>query len=274
MNGAEGMKNGKWVEATGTTIFVVVVLTREVVKPLDWKSLLILFGFFLVWGIIISASLATFFDDREINFFGFKISEKKNISDETKKEIIQQVNSELQPIVSRPDRRIAKLETTVKQLKDQINSSNKTLVKLSKEVSSKPDITIKKLTVSELLEGFYFTNNLEDFTKERQPIDLDGFYNTIQTAKKNDEAFKEDNYYRLIVKKYSEALAYKTIANIKAVCDARTLQDLEKLLYKAVEYPYSKDTIISIRDNLSNNSNKAKLTYEFERLIRNLDKLY
>lgn len=206
---------------------------------------------------------------------GFEITDDTNAHESSQiDEIKEKVDSRLQDKVDKLVQRMSKVEAKNKHLQGELNSINEKLIKLNKEMSRKTEIGIHKFTISELFQGFYFTNDLENFTKERQPIDLDGFHNAIQMAKKNGEAFKENNYYRLIVKKYSEALAYKTINNIKSVCDGQALKGLEKLLYKAAEYPYSKNTIISIRDDLSNNSNKTKLTYEFELLIRNLDKLY
>lgn len=65
------------------TIYLGAVLYLEFVKTIDWKSLLILFCFFFIWALIVFASLAAFFENRDIKFLGIEISAKKSSNVQT-----------------------------------------------------------------------------------------------------------------------------------------------------------------------------------------------
>lgn len=67
-------KIGNFIGIVIGTIYIAAVLYLEASRKLDWKTLLILFLFFVVWGIIVFANLAAFFDNKEINFLGVKIA--------------------------------------------------------------------------------------------------------------------------------------------------------------------------------------------------------
>jgi hypothetical protein len=176
--------------------------------------------------------------------------------------------------VDKLNQRISKTEAKNRHLQDQINGINKQLITINKEVSRKSEITIHKLTISETLQNFYRINDLENFNKTKTPVDVKNFHNTLEEAKRNNESFKHDYYYKRIVDKYSEAFAYSLIKKISSICDTDTLQKVEQTLYKAVKRPYSNAAILAIRDELTKADNKAELTLEFEHFLKELDMLY
>lgn len=183
-------------------------------------------------------------------------------------------NQELQNKVDILNQRLTKTEAKNRHLQGQINSINKKITTLNEKTPEKPNLTYQTISTAELLETFYFTNDLDKFDKTRKPIDVESFHNAIEEAKKNNEQFKENHFYKSIVDKYSEAFAYALIQKISPMCNADTLQKIEPTLYRAVERPYSKATILAVRDELTKDDNKAKLTLEFERFIKELDMLY
>lgn len=263
-------KNGWTITAT---IFLAAIVAIEVVKQLNYKVLLILFGFFVVWCIIVFTQLAAFFDNREISFLGFKISSKQdNATNE--KQAIEKTSKETKGKIEKINRQLAELKKNEVSLQEQIKTINKNIGTLNKEMSKRPKLTIQTVPTVELLKSFYFTNGLEKFDKTRRPINVEDFHNTIEEAKKNNEPFKENHFYKSIVDKYSEAFAYALIQRVSPICDAETLQKIEPTLYGAVKRPYSKATILAIRDELIKDGNKAELTLAFEQFIKELDMLY
>lgn len=181
---------------------------------------------------------------------------------------------ELKNKVDKLNRRLSKTEAKNRNLQDQINSLNKRVIDISKSTAEGPELTVHEFTAAELFRIFYFTNGLEEFDKTQTPIDVDSFHNTVEEAKKSDKPFDENHYYKLIVDKYSEAFTYALIKKITFMCDMSLLAKEEQTLYKAVKRPYSKATILAVRDELTKDDNKAKLTLEFERFIKELDMLY
>lgn len=173
--------------------------------------------------------------------------------------------------------RLERLEQRVNKCQKQIEKFEGQLTSLSKQVSTledKSQIRIHKLTFSEQMQSYCFTNNLDDFTKEQEPIDIKGLYHTIEYAKKNGQFDRENYYYLRIVDKYSESYMYHLINRIKGNCKLDVLRNVESFMYKAVKYPYSKSTLLSIKDDLTNDTNNTQLSYEFDKLIKDLDMLY
>lgn len=267
----KGLKKNGWTITA--TIFLAAIVAIEVVKQLNYKVLLILFGFFVVWCIIVFTQLAAFFDNREISFLGFKISSKQdNATNE--KQTIEKTSKEAKDKIEKINRQLAELKKDEVSLQEQIKTINKNISNLNKEMSERPKLTVQRVPTVELLKSFYFTNDLEKFNKIRRPINVEDFHNTIEEGKKNDESFKENYYYQSIVDKYSEAFAYALIQKVSPICDTDTLRKIEPTLYGAVKRPYSKATILAIRDELIKDGNKAELTLAFEQFIKELDMLY
>lgn len=183
-------------------------------------------------------------------------------------------DSELQNKVDKLNQRLTKAETKNRYLQDQINGINKKIAVLNEKTPETPNLTYQIISTAESLETFYFTNDLDKFDKTSTPISVEAFHNTIEEAKKNNEPFKENHFYKSIVDKYSEAFAYALIQKVSPICDAETLQKIEPTLYGAVKRPYSKATILAIRDELIKDGNKAELTLAFEQFIKELDMLY
>lgn len=266
-------KIGNFVGMVLGTAYLFAVLWLEETKKLDWKSLAGLVILFLIWGLMIFANLAAFFDNKEISFLGFKISSKQdNATNE--KQAIEKTSKETKSKIEKINRQLAELKKNEVSLQEQIKTINKNIGTLNKEMSKRPKLTIQTVPTVELLKSFYFTNGLEKFDKTRRPINVEDFHNTIEEAKKNNEPFKENHFYKSIVDKYSEAFAYALIQKVSPICDAETLQKIEPTLYGAVKRPYSKATILAIRDELIKDGNKAELTLAFEQFIKELDMLY
>lgn len=255
-----------------TAIYILVEHTKE------WPSTIVLAVFLVIWVQLVYHLFKIVRLNNKGIAFGSSFTE--NDSNDLVKRLNKKVeelsnyDKELQNRIEKAHRQLVELKKNEAGLQEQIKTINESVDTINKEISEVPKLTIQRVPTAELLETFYFTNGLEKFDRTTEPIDVESFHNTIEEAKKSNESFKENYYYKSIVDKYSEAFAYALIQKISSICETDELHKIEPTLYKAVKRPYSKATILAIKDELERNDNKAELTLEFEQFIKELDMLY
>lgn len=102
-------KIGNFVGMVLGTAYLVAVIWLEATKKMDWKSLAGLIILFLIWGLMIFANLAAFFDNKEISFLGIKIVSNNKVED-----------TELSDRLESLDEHISKLENQTSSLSEQV----------------------------------------------------------------------------------------------------------------------------------------------------------
>ncbi|WP_314737050.1 hypothetical protein [Limosilactobacillus urinaemulieris] len=187
-----------------------------------------------------------------------------------KADLSKEVKS-LQEKLSSLDEQISKASSRISN--DKLDDIQKQINSLSEEISKKQDKPKEiRLTPMQMLNQYYVANNLDLFDPEEdEPIDVDDFHDLVQWAKKGNESYDHNRYYTIIVDKYSKAYTVKMLADVKQDCNEETFEKQKPILLQAIRRPYSKETLLSIRDSLITPANKSKLMLKFDQLMNNLD---
>lgn len=170
---------------------------------------------------------------------------------------------------------LTKITVERHEYQKQLDDINSKFDNVEKKLSHKQDkVKLPELTFPEMMQNYWFVNNLDDFNKTDEPIGVNSFQQTVDYAKKSNQLNTENYYYSRIVDKYSESYAYHFINKIKGNCDPRALKKVEPYIYKSVKRPYDESALLSAKNDLANDDNKTQLTYEFNKLMKNLNMLY
>lgn len=246
-------KIGNFVGMVLGTAYLFAVLWLEETKKLDWKSLAGLVILFLIWGLMIFANLAAFFDNKEISFLGIKIASNKKAETET-------------PSIDPNDfdklqKRTEKLEKDVHDLKEKLDASNKE--DFHKEFEqfrlSKPDLDVI------MVEGYESPSRLTEFT------------NLVKRAKTNGYDLSSDTTYQGLTKVYRQHITDQLKTVLKTLDYSSEFSGrMQKLLENAmVSVPTNQEVIASIKKELisANENNKLEISDVFFKATNDLKKL-
>lgn len=201
------MKKDKIAGTIGTTIFIIVVLVKEVVNPLDWRSLLILFGFFLIWGIIVSASLATFFDDREVSFFGIFKASSKQTSGKELKQRIDALDRQLKSLFNKIESSDRKAQKKITELNDKVSLLSNTLdIQNDKIGTMEAKLKTVEAESTDYHKSFQdlvykiTTPGISYVEKYKTPSEFQKLMDVVKSAKNDGYSVSDDSSYLECVK--------------------------------------------------------------------------
>lgn len=246
-------KIGNFVGMVLGTAYLVAVIWLEATKKMDWKSLAGLIILFLIWGLMIFANLAAFFDNKEISFLGIKIASNKKAETET-------------PSIDPNDfdklqKRTEKLEKDVHDLKEKLDASNKE--DFHKELEqfrlSKPDLDVI------IVEGY------------ESPSRLTEFVNLVKKAKTNGYDLSSDSAYQELVKGYRQHIAEQLKTVLETLDYSSEFSErVQKLLKDAmVSVPTNQEVITNIKEELvdADENSKLEISNVFFKATNDLKKL-
>ena len=271
------LRKNIWI-ITATIIFIAILII-EAVKRLDWKSFLVLFAFFLVWCIIVFANIATFFDNREFSFLGFKISSKQSkLSDEEK--IVNQ-------LASLED----KCKKQQKQL-DEINSHFNSIEKESTKIKQQANLLFKQITIIKNNEQKNLKYSFESLnvssksnrlsligTDYESPELLSKFVELKQKAIENKYRLNDDrNYTDLLVHLTNEVLSNLSMSTKIRMQENHTIDllsiDLEEKIrqvFNDKEIDFA--TLQTIQNQIKKVDHDPNISISYSRAISDLKKL-
>lgn len=271
------LRKNIWI-ITATIIFIAILII-EAVKHLDWKSFLVLFAFFLVWCIIVFANIATFFDNREFSFLGFKISSKQSkLSDEEK--IVNQ-------LASLED----KCKKQQKQL-DEINSHFNSIEKESTKIKQQANLLFKQITIIKNNEQKNLKYSFESLnvssksnrlsligTDYESPELLSKFVELKQKAIENKYRLNDDrNYTDLLVHLTNEVLSNLSMSTKIRMQENHTIDllsiDLEEKIrqvFNDKEIDFA--TLQTIQNQIKKVDHDPNISISYSRAISDLKKL-
>ncbi|MGK4125704.1 hypothetical protein [Limosilactobacillus vaginalis] len=251
------LRKNIWI-ITATIIFIAILII-EAVKRLDWKSFLVLFAFFLVWCIIVFANIATFFDNREFSFLGFKISSKQSkLSDEEK--IVNQ-------LASLED----KCKKQQKQL-DEINSHFNSIEKESTKIKQQANLLFKQITIIKNNEQKNLKYSFESLnvssksnrlsligTDYESPELLSKFVELKQKAIENKYRLNDDrNYTDLLVHLTNEVLSNLSMSTKIRMQENHTIDSLSIDLEEKIRQVFNdKEVNFATLQTIENQIEKA-----------------
>lgn len=259
-------KFGRPVGIILATAYLGFILGLEFVKGVDWQSLLILFAMFLVWALVVFANLATFFENRSFKFLGFEISAKENTVESSN------VNDKFDSLSDLKEE-INKLKESNNKLKSRIEEVNNRITKLHP--------TPPKMTFDEMMRLLLYTYGLDKSnTSYRDLSSKDygmyySFCNQIKIAKEHNINIKTSKHYRKILDIYLNVISNHLLAQLVLIY-GDNVNSFKNTIKKALnQYPYSKETLLAVRDELIEKySKKSQCTLLFEEIIKKLDKMY
>lgn len=259
-------KFGRPVGIILATAYLGFILGLEFVKRVDWQSLLILFAMFLVWALVVFANLATFFENRSFKFLGFEISAKENTVGTSN------VNDKSDSLSDLKEE-INKLKESNNKLKSRIEEVNNRITKLHP--------TPPKMTFDEMMRLLLYTYGLDKSnTSYRDLSSKDygmyySFCNQIKIAKEHNINIKTSKHYRKILDIYLNVISNHLLAQL-VLMYGDNVNSFKNTIKKALnQYPYSKETLLAVRDELIEKyGKKSQCTLLFEEIIKKLDKMY
>lgn len=271
------LRKNIWI-ITATIIFIAILII-EAVKRLDWKSFLVLFAFFLVWCIIVFANIATFFDNREFSFLGFKISSKQSkLSDEEK--IVNQ-------LASLED----KCKKQQKQL-DEINSHFNSIEKESTKIKQQANLLFKQITIIKNNEQKNLKYSFESLnvssksnrlsligTDYESPELLSKFVELKQKAIENKYRLNDDrNYTDLLVHLTNEVLSNLSMSTKIRMQENHTIDSLSIDLEEKIRQVFNDKeidfaTLQTIQNQIKKVDHDPNISISYSRAISDLKKL-
>lgn len=271
------LRKNIWI-ITATIIFIAILII-EAVKRLDWKSFLVLFAFFLVWCIIVFANIATFFDNREFSFLGFKISSKQSkLSDEEK--IVNQ-------LASLED----KCKKQQKQL-DEINSHFNSIEKESTKIKQQVNLLSKQITIIKNNEQKNLKYSFESLnvssksnrlsligTDYESPELLSKFVELKQKAIENKYRLNDDrNYTDLLVHLTNEVLSNLSMSTKIRMQENHTIDSLSIDLEEKIRQVFNDKevnfaTLQTIQNQIEKVDHDPNISISYSRAISDLKKL-
>ena len=271
------LRKNIWI-ITATIIFIAILII-EAVKRLDWKSFLVLFAFFLVWCIIVFANIATFFDNREFSFLGFKISSKQSkLSDEEK--IVNQ-------LASLED----KCKKQQKQL-DEINSHFNSIEKESTKIKQQANLLFKQITIIKNNEQKNLKHSFESLnvssksnrlsligTDYESPELLSKFVELKQKAIENKYRLNDDrNYTDLLVHLTNEVLSNLSMSTKIRMQENHTIDSLSIDLEEKIRQVFNDKeidfaTLQTIQNQIKKVDHDPNISISYSRAISDLKKL-
>lgn len=271
------LRKNIWI-ITATIIFIAILII-EAVKRLDWKSFLVLFAFFLVWCIIVFANIATFFDNREFSFLGFKISSKQSkLSDEEK--IVNQ-------LASLED----KCKKQQKQL-DEINSHFNSIEKESTKIKQQANLLFKQITIIKNNEQKNLKYSFESLnvssksnrlsligTDYESPELLSKFVELKQKAIENKYRLNDDrNYTDLLVHLTNEVLSNLSMSTKIRMQENHTIDSLSIDLEEKIRQVFNDKeidfaTLQTIHNQIKKVDHDPNISISYSRAISDLKKL-
>lgn len=259
-------KFGRPVGIILATAYLGFILGLEFVKRVDWQSLLILFAMFLVWALVVFANLATFFENRSFKFLGFEISAKENTVGTSN------VNDKSDSL-SNLKEEVNNLKESNNKLKSRIEEVNNRITKLHP--------TPPKMTFDEMMRLLLYTYGLDKSNMSYRDLSSKdygmyySFCSQIKIAKEHNINIKTSEHYRKILDIYLDAINNHLLAQLVLMYD-NNVNSFKNTIKKALnQYPYSKVTLLAVRDELIENyGKKSQCTMLFEEVIKKLDKMY
>lgn len=273
----KNLRKNIWI-ITATIIFIAILII-EVVKRLDWKSFLILFAFFLVWCIIVFANIATFFDNREFSFLGFKISSKQSKLDDREK-IVNQLAS--------LEDKCRKQQKQLDEINSHLNGIEKESTKIKQQANllSKPITTIRNNEQKNLQYSFESlnvssrSNRLSLIgTDYESPELLSRFVELKQKAIENKYRLNDDrNYTDLLVHLTNEVLSNLSMSTKIRMQENHTIDSLGIDLERNIRQVFSEkrvdfDVLQTIQKQVEKIDHDPNISISFAKATTDLKKL-
>ncbi|MCC4369222.1 hypothetical protein [Limosilactobacillus reuteri] len=252
-------KIGNFLGIVIGTIYIAAVLYLEASRKLDWKTLLILFLFFVVWGIIVFANLAAFFDNKEINFLGVKIASTQGNNKVPDGESNSQLKL-IQKQIDELEKKVRSIESDVRDMKQ--TSADATARDFHKEFEQFKLNQVSPVLI--LLEKYESPKQLEEFVK------------LVKEAKASKYNLENDIIYREIVEDYRENIVLQLTTVLEEIAKNNVFTDLQGIFLDAINSDsINQETFDTVKKQLiiDNSDNKLKIINTFSKAINDLKKL-
>ncbi|MBB1123292.1 hypothetical protein [Limosilactobacillus albertensis] len=239
------------------TVYIAVVLYLEATKKLDWKTLLILFLFFVVWGIIVFANLAAFFENKEISVLGIKIA---STHDKLKAPNTESSNESIHNQLNKLDEKIKKLELNMRDMKQTLVSPDKR--DFHKEFEQ------FKLTQSSF--------NIMFLEKYESPKRLKEFVKLVEEARVSKYDLLNDITYQELVEDYRKNIIIQLSTVLEEIAKNNVFTNLQETFADAVNSDsINQETFDTVKKRLimDNDNNKLEIISTFSKAINDLKKL-
>lgn len=259
-------KFGRPVGIILATAYLGFILGLEFVKGVDWQSLLILFAMFLVWALVVFANLATFFENRSFKFLGFEISAKENTVESSN------VNDKFDSLSDLKEE-INNLKESNNKLSSRIEEVNNRITKLH-PVPPKMTFDDSIRLILYMDRGLNAKNTTYNDVRSNDSTFAD-FYHQIEYAKQHNIEISSSKNYRKVLNIYLNVISNHLLAQL-VLMYGDNVNSFKDTIKKALnQYPYSKETLLAVRDELIEKyGKKSQCTLLFEEIIKKLDKMY
>lgn len=263
-------KIGNFVGMVLGTAYLVAVIWLEATKKMDWKSLAGLIILFLIWGLMIFANLAAFFDNKEISFLGIKIASNKKAETET-------------PSINPNDfdklqKRTEKLEQDVHDVKEKLDKMENKVGSISEQVVELKTSNLQRTFAS--LNSASKTDQLSIATPSyKTPKLLKSFIKLKEEAKDAKYDYLSDtNYKELFTRLNNETLSNLGVAiNLQMQwhhSDNLLKLDLEKDIHQAFNgEKVNFDVLNDIKKQVEKVDNDPHIPITFSKATNDLKKL-
>ena len=257
-------KFGRPVGIILATAYLGMVLGLEYIRVLDWKSLLILFAMFVVWAFIVFANIATFFENRTFKFLGFEIGAKETAvlpSNNNKSNSLNDLKVEIND-----------LKKANKKLNDRIEEVNNRITKLHPPV---PKINFDEMLGTILFTSGISTSNTDYNAIKEDDSTFDDFCEQIAMEKEHNVEIEKSANYKKLLNIYLNAIKNHLIAQLALMYGDDVFPFKDTIQGALKQYPYSKETLLAVRDDLiAQYGKKSQCTLLFDEIINKLDKMY
>lgn len=252
-------KIGNFLGIVLGTVYIAVVLYLEASRKLDWKTLLILFLFFVVWGIIVFANLAAFFDNKEISFLGVKITPTQGNNKAPDGESNSQLRL-IQKQIDELEKKVRSIESDVRDMKQ--TSADATARDFHKEFEQFKLNQVSPVLI--LLEKYESPKQLEEFVK------------LVKKAKESKYNLENDIIYREIVEDYRENIVLQLTTVLEEIAKNNVFTNLQGIFLDAINSDsINQETFDTVKKQLiiDNSDNKLEIINTFSKAINDLKKL-
>lgn len=223
------------------------------------ENIINFFLFFVVWGIIVFANLAAFFDNKEINFLGVKIASTQGNNKVPDGESNSQLKL-VQKQIDELEKKVRSIESDVRDMKQ--TSADATARDFHKEFEQFKLNQVSPVLI--LLEKYESPKQLEEFVK------------LVKEAKASNYNLENDIIYREIVEDYRQNIVLQLTTVLEEIAKNNVFIKLQEMFLDAANSnPIDQETFDTVKKQLiiDNSNNKLEIINTFSKAINDLKKL-